>query len=892
MHTPKKIVLVVIAALLFGVGSGFYIPTPSQDKAYAYRGERGEVDEFDRMVNSPDRGKINYLLEYPGIDIASRGNLKAKSVFFPKLPGRAVISGKRTPPYRLPLSGGGVSFRENWKFGIFGSGIGKSRLVAADIDGDGAVEIVCGGSTTTFGLDDFWYVLEYSAGSGEYRMQWISDLYPDGISYIAAFDTDGSGTFDIFIGLANGEVHIYDGSDLTEIAVISSPALSVNCIMFADGDNDSIDEIIICDDQHMFFYNAVSLSLEHQIPYGAGDFEVGNVDSDAPYEIVLANGKVLEFNGITTIVEWEYPGGDFGYLVELSDIDSDGMEEIIGASRWYYVTAFDADIQSPKWQIPTDQDVDALLVRDVDGDGIEDVLYGDGQWGEIHCFDAVTVTQKWEIDNPDHGVTDITVFDTDADGNLEVIWGAGASSTGADYLHVFGLPALSREWQSEHIDGPFHAIDVGDVDSDGQEEIVSASFESASGYEDGTMFIYDAATHALEWRSGRNMFGGHAWTGIHDVKIGDVDDDGEQEILVATDNLYDGAIYVINGTTHEIEQSYLYDDGAPIYSIAIADVDNDGQTEIIAGAGREHTGAPGVYVYVINGSTGAVEWHSIHLGDYWSEVYAVEVGDIDNDGVPEIVAVNNNIFVFDGISHQQWQSTLGGCYGLDLGDIDGDGIKEIIVGTSTGNIIAIDGQTHAEELNLNVSSSAIVGLRSYDINGDGQDDIAFAGSGSLSVYDVHGSRLLWQSGTLGYSAGDYNSLVVSNFDSDGLTEMLIGGNYTVVEFKGGGPVIERLRPRSCEPGDVIRIIGFGFGETQGDSVVHIGKKIFDSSSPRIKLWSDTKVKIRIPNYNCEWFRGREFRRRKVWVTVETVDSNKKRLKIMKPDICRGSGISN
>jgi hypothetical protein len=46
------------------------------------------------MVNSPDRGKINYLLEYPGIDIASRGNLKAKSVFFPKLRGRAVISGK------------------------------------------------------------------------------------------------------------------------------------------------------------------------------------------------------------------------------------------------------------------------------------------------------------------------------------------------------------------------------------------------------------------------------------------------------------------------------------------------------------------------------------------------------------------------------------------------------------------------------------------------------------------------------------------------------------------------------------------------------------------------------------------------------------------------------
>jgi hypothetical protein len=786
MNIPKRIVLVVIGGLLFGFGSGFFVPAPGPDEACAYRGKGAEMDEFGRIVNDPDEGKINYLFEYAGIDLRGRGNPKAKSVPFPRLPQNALIPYNRTLHYRVPFSSDDISFKEDWKFGIFGSGIGKSRFVTADIDGDGAVEIVCGGSTTTFGLDDFWYVLEYSPGSGEYRMQWISDLYPGGISHIAAFDTDGSGTFDIFIGLSNGDIHVYDGSTLAEVAIISSPAVSVNCIMFADGDNDSINEIILCDDQQMFFYNAISLSLEQQIPYGAGDFEVGNVDSDAPYEIILANGKVLEFNGITTKVEWEYPGGDFGYLVELSDIDSDGMEEIIGASRWYYVTAFDADIQSPKWQIPTSHDVAALSVSDVDGDGREDVLYGDGQWGEIHCFDAVTLTQKWEIDNPDHGVTDIAVFDTDGDGDLEVLWGAGASSTGADHLHVYGVPTLSPEWQSEHIDGPFHAIDVGDVDSDGQKEIVFASFESFSGYGDGTIFIYDAATHALEWQSPDNIFGGHAWTGIHDVKIGDVNDDGEQEILVATDKLYDGAIYVLNGITHEIERSYFYDDGAPIYSIAIADVDNDGQTEIIAGGGREHTGAPGVYVYVINGSTGAVEWHSIHLGDYWSEVYAVEVGDIDDDGVPEIVAINDNIFVIDGISHQQWQSTLGGCYGMDLGDIDGDGIKETIVGTSSGNIIAIDGKTYAEELNVNLSSSAIVGLCSYEINRDGHDEIVFASSGSLNVYDVQGSQLLWQSGALGYSAGDYNSLVVSNFDSDDLTEIFIGTNYTVVEFESTG----------------------------------------------------------------------------------------------------------
>jgi len=80
---------------------------------------------------------------------------------------------------------------------------------------------------------------------------------------------------------------------------------------------------------------------------------------------------------------------------------------------------------------------------------------------------------------------------------------------------------------------------------------------------------------------------------------------------------------------------------------------------------------------------------------------------------------------------------------------------------------------------------------------------------------------------------------------------------------GGAPYIDKLRPRRCEPGEQIRIIGYGFGETQGDSVVHIGKRTFDSSSPRIKLWSDTKIRIKVPNYKCEWFKGRDYRRRKV-----------------------------
>jgi len=117
-------------------------------------------------------------------------------------------------------------------------------------------------------------------------------------------------------------------------------------------------------------------------------------------------------------------------------------------------------------------------------------------------------------------------------------------------------------------------------------------------------------------------------------------------------------------------------------------------------------------------------------------------------------------------------------------------------------------------------------------------------------------------------------------DNDGTATVDMGADEYIP------PVgIDRLRPRRCEPGEVIRIIGYGFGDTQGDSVVHIGRRTFDSSSPRIELWTDTKIKIRIPNYKCEWFKGQDYRRRKVWLTVDGVDSSKKRFKVMKPASC-------
>ena len=91
-----------------------------------------------------------------------------------------------------------------------------------------------------------------------------------------------------------------------------------------------------------------------------------------------------------------------------------------------------------------------------------------------------------------------------------------------------------------------------------------------------------------------------------------------------------------------------------------------------------------------------------------------------------------------------------------------------------------------------------------------------------------------------------------------------------------------LCPYYVTPGEELCIWGEGFGDSEEGNVVHIGGK-----TPSITFWSDIKVCVTVPNYKkCERWDGKKFMGRKTFVTVGVRDSNKKRLRIFKPDTCQ------
>jgi hypothetical protein len=102
--------------------------------------------------------------------------------------------------------------------------------------------------------------------------------------------------------------------------------------------------------------------------------------------------------------------------------------------------------------------------------------------------------------------------------------------------------------------------------------------------------------------------------------------------------------------------------------------------------------------------------------------------------------------------------------------------------------------------------------------------------------------------------------------------------------------IEKIRRRRSEPGDAIRILGKGFGNGSPGDAVHVKGRVFEYGHPKIKIWTDTKIKLKIPikkytKDSCQWFNGNDFRRVNVWVTVGGRDSNKFKIKLLKPDTC-------
>ena len=589
------------------------------------------------------------------------------------------------------------------------------------------------------------------------------------------------GQYQIYVVLSNGIVEVYDAAHRTLMRSFATGLTDPTGLVVADLDSDGAQELSVSDKASTNVYDASNYAPKWQVAYGGAALRVANVDADLALEIVTTRHVI---DGGTRVLEWDY-ADEFGARIELADLDNDGVAEIVGADDWYWISAFDVHARTKKWELRTNLNIAALYVADIDNDGTVEVVYGDAQWGSIHAHNGATLALEWEVRNPEYSVTDIAFGDVDGDGTTEVVWGAGWNSTGPDHLYVADPATRKIEWQSLDIGGPLTALDTGDVDGDGEQEIVMVSSESDSGYDDGIMFVYDARTHRLEWQS-QPLLGGRGFTGVESLKIADVDDDGRQDILVATDDLYNGTIIAYDGLTHAVKWQTAKIDSVSTSALAVANIDNDPQPEVIGGQRRQTTGAKGVHVQVYDGKTGAEEWRTLNLTDWgdWSGVGNVVAADLDGTAMKELIfAVAGKAYVYDTQTRtERWRSSFTGVVSVAAADVDGDTQHELLLGMSNGELRVLHGATFTEKWSAQLSTQPLRGVVVADVNNDGIMDVVASDSYRLLVYDVAATAVVWESEVLGQAVGHGNHLVVRDIDADQRNDVVVGSNHAIYTF--------------------------------------------------------------------------------------------------------------
>ena len=307
---------------------------------------------------------------------------------------------------------------------------------------------------------------------------------------------------------------------------------------------------------------------------------------------------------------------------------------------------------------PEGGDPYGLLCYDIDGDNVNEILMGTDH-SSIEVYNGQTKDFEWDISfSKDYLIVySIDVADVDSDGELEII--ASLSDGWSGGFAVADVKYKVEEYINTTL-GDTRAVMAADVDGNPGIEIL------AEGNTKFYVFGSDGAGYKELWRS--PIVG----EDIRAIEVGNIDGDLDDEIIVGyrtSDDL--GGVTVF--TTGYEEEWNKTDFPDPVWSLTAF------KGKLYIGTGQESTGSPGYdgSIYIYDGDT------EVQSNDLGGEIHAIVIKDFDGDSIEEIVVGNNyGLVVYNLAFTKQGEAILNGMtseFGnLYVQDVDQDNVTEII----------------------------------------------------------------------------------------------------------------------------------------------------------------------------------------------------------------------
>lgn len=403
---------------------------------------------------------------------------------------------------------------------------------------------------------------------------------------------------------------------------------------------------------------------------------------------------------------------------------------------------------------------------------------------------------------------DVYPCDVDGDGLRDLVSMGGIKRSGQPSIIVLrnlGGRSFSAPEYSPFDFPSLFLVRPADLDGDGDLDVVAVeTFNSQRepGEEREVLLLRnDGRGHFSE--AGRYPAGPHTLWGVP----ADFDADGDVDLAVSqlawgsahTLSVRDVAL-LLNRGDGCFEPPRMLPGIWDQRQIAAGDLDGDGLPEIVVG-GREHEQPHrGILAILWNLSGGVFASPEIRVLPSAERAWSVDIGDLNADGAPEILAGHSNVEQFEilwnaGRGAFPEYSVLSGTYDpapLRIADLNGDGHSDIVA--RAASVYFNRGDRTWRHDGFWAQGEAGMFFETGDVDGDGHVDLCFIsgddeGSGVSVLYNrgdgsFESARAYRTSGlSHDYDAWRLNAIVSGDFDADGDVDLAVAN---CLEKSGAG----------------------------------------------------------------------------------------------------------